>query len=697
MAQDDQYCLTIVKTMRQKVNAEGLTPLHVICKGFQNDDQLETLFKICEERNQLVQVDAQDNLGNTPLHLAVCYGKHWAAELLLRNGANPNLADVEGYTPLHVICKRDDLDYYKNLDLAELIFSKTNKKKHGLLRVNAQDKLGHTPLYLALDNGYKKLAEFLLRKGANPNIANEDGSTPLHIMCKKDNDDDLVDAFFEISDEKHQLVRIDARDNLGRTPLQWAVARFLPNTVEVLLNRGADLSKFAFPTESPYDVRYKTQPFKHNFQLQLAAGAMIVVELLEAKGYELDQNEALTVMKFFAKYELFDKSEELEKCWLDNEEFTSKAQKMMIKRRFSLYKLLGLRPKKAARQVNYWGYLELAYSEVAWRLPEKSIQASGEAVGGGSGARSRRLPARAARDAALRRCRTLLSRRPEVPRPSPRALGLEQLFADVRVITILPVASSRECETMSDASRSSRATQRIRLHLCSSYHSIFTLSRRVRSSRKTRSAPRDFSIILPRQQTRCFARNRLCAKCSKYRHIIFLVNIVYNCTDRRQDVLLAHESLGAAAEPVTVILAEVEGPELAALLGLVYTGSASVPRPRLEAFLRAAEALRIPLAAPEPAPPQLTDQQQQQQQQQQQADHKPQQQHGKPSSNCFEELRCCDSWQHQPGSLTTQQQQQQLLGPGGGRRQPVANHVAPSPWSQLLRPPPALPASYLRR
>uniref|UniRef100_A0ABD2VX15 Uncharacterized protein n=1 Tax=Trichogramma kaykai TaxID=54128 RepID=A0ABD2VX15_9HYME len=356
-------------------NAEGLTPLHVICKGFQNDDKLEKLFEICEERNQLVQVDVQDNLGNTPLHLTVCYGKHWAAELLLRKGANPNLADVEGYTPLHVICKRDDLDYYKNVDLAELIFSKINKKKHRLVRVNAQDKLGHTPLYLALDNGYEKLSEFLLRKGANPNIANEDGSTPLHIICKKDNDDDLVDAFFEISDEKHQLVRIDARDNLGRTPLQWAVARFLPNTVEVLLNRGADLSKFAFPAESPYDVRYKTQPFKHNFQLQLAAGAMIVVELLEAKGYKLDQSDVLTVMKFFAKYELFDKSEELEKRWLDNEEFTSKAQKMMIKRRFSLYKLLGLQPKKAARQVNYWGYLELAYSEVAWRLPEKSIQA----------------------------------------------------------------------------------------------------------------------------------------------------------------------------------------------------------------------------------------------------------------------------------------------------------------------------------
>ena len=48
-------------------------------------------------------------------------------------------------------------------------------------------------------------------------------------------------------------------------------------------------------------------------------------------------------------------------------------------------------------------------------------------------------------------------------------------------------------------------------------------------------------------------------------------------------------------EPITVILAEVEGPELAAILGFVYTGNATVPRLRLNEFLRAAEALHIRL------------------------------------------------------------------------------------------------------
>lgn len=64
---------------------------------------------------------------------------------------------------------------------------------------------------------------------------------------------------------------------------------------------------------------------------------------------------------------------------------------------------------------------------------------------------------------------------------------------------------------------------------------------------------------------------------------------------RFQEVLLAHSRSAGLCEPITVILAEVESPELAAILGLIYTGNASIARPRLDAFLRAAQTLRIKL------------------------------------------------------------------------------------------------------
>ena len=73
------------------------------------------------------------------------------------------------------------------------------------------------------------------------------------------------------------------------------------------------------------------------------------------------------------------------------------------------------------------------------------------------------------------------------------------------------------------------------------------------------------------------------------------------CSLMFQEVLLAHGKAAGYCEPITIILAEVEGPELAAILSFVYTGSATVPRSRLEAFTRAAETLHVripPLIVP---------------------------------------------------------------------------------------------------
>jgi len=49
--------------------------------------------------------------------------------------------------------------------------------------VNAQNQSGLTPLHLAAIKGQVAIAEFLLQKGADPNLAEANGDTPLHFAA----------------------------------------------------------------------------------------------------------------------------------------------------------------------------------------------------------------------------------------------------------------------------------------------------------------------------------------------------------------------------------------------------------------------------------------------------------------------------------------------------------------------------------
>ena len=49
-----------------------------------------------------------DELGCTPLHVALTSHRFWLVEPLLKHGSNPNAVDYKGSTPLHVGCCYDD-------------------------------------------------------------------------------------------------------------------------------------------------------------------------------------------------------------------------------------------------------------------------------------------------------------------------------------------------------------------------------------------------------------------------------------------------------------------------------------------------------------------------------------------------------------------------------------------------------------
>ncbi|KAL7293342.1 hypothetical protein TKK_0013113 [Trichogramma kaykai] len=336
-------------------------PLHALCArpndaGF---DFLERHFQNPERRGILL--DAADGLGNTPLHLALASDSRKTVGWLLKHGADPNLANEAGETPLHVICKREQDD-----DEALLkVFLKSCSDNNRTVLMDARDnEAGDTALHSALRRGHAKLAESLLRGGADPSSLNQRGQSPLHAICTtRRNDGSLLRIFLEICDELGLLgqLKLDAADSRDRSPLQYAVARLKPRAVEALLQRGADVASFRFPgldlffddseeEDEDGDVDLKSKHVR-------VSGALVVAELLVNAGHQLDRRDAATMMELYARSGLFEERMVFDLC--NDEDFIKKSLEIAMtdaEPKFSLrdFFVLASRPREITEKITYF-------------------------------------------------------------------------------------------------------------------------------------------------------------------------------------------------------------------------------------------------------------------------------------------------------------------------------------------------------
>ncbi|CAB0043644.1 unnamed protein product [Trichogramma brassicae] len=152
----------------------GLTHFHVACKF----GLYEVVRKFLEQPGRVDPNCAVRATGDTPLHLALLAHNRLGAccnvvVALLKAGADPNLANRDGSTPLHAVCARPDADddseaaASSRLEdrLVQVIFRICEDRKHPL-RLDAEDAWGRTPLRLAQDHRRTRLAEFLRSRGA---------------------------------------------------------------------------------------------------------------------------------------------------------------------------------------------------------------------------------------------------------------------------------------------------------------------------------------------------------------------------------------------------------------------------------------------------------------------------------------------------------------------------------------------------
>jgi len=144
-------------------------------KDFTNNNFMQELFFKIPRENWLeealqdknVDINHQDENGNTPLMITLQKAKDDASIWLIDNGADPNVQNKEGKTAIDIAI------YKNNIKIVEELL------KLKKLNINQKDEYGRSLLQNIIVSGNHKMAKLLIKGGANINTLDNKGK---HIL-----------------------------------------------------------------------------------------------------------------------------------------------------------------------------------------------------------------------------------------------------------------------------------------------------------------------------------------------------------------------------------------------------------------------------------------------------------------------------------------------------------------------------------
>ena len=222
---------------------------------------------VCEGNNEIVNMmirfgadkDVKDEWGITPLHLAVMCGQTGTVKLLLDAGVkDKDGICVHGRTPLHHAV------WDGHTDIVKLLLDAGAD-------MEVEDDWGMTPLQKAAREGHTEIVNLLVNAGAD--ITKEKDfhwGTPLHLAAQKGHTE-IVKVFLDVGvDISREIGGMfipvcerfykDWQDDDGATPLHLAAKEGHIEIVKLLLDAGASTYIKNNNGESPEDLVTGTCP-----------------------------------------------------------------------------------------------------------------------------------------------------------------------------------------------------------------------------------------------------------------------------------------------------------------------------------------------------------------------------------------------------------------------------------------------------
>ncbi len=227
-------------------------------------------------------LDATDPDGTSALVMAVINAHHDLAELLLRKGAKPNVADVTGMTPLYAAVTMHTLEdtvgrpnprSHSRVDEPALVRAllahgadpNARLKRPVLERLHNDGDAnlgeGATPLMRAAKDADVELMRILLEHGADLTLATASGRTPLMFAAARlsgfrgsANRGSESDALKAVALCIERGANVTAVDASGQTALHLAALQAEDSVVKLLVEKGANVDARDSRGRTPLDL-----------------------------------------------------------------------------------------------------------------------------------------------------------------------------------------------------------------------------------------------------------------------------------------------------------------------------------------------------------------------------------------------------------------------------------------------------------